>query len=113
MKIRSIAAAAFLCFASIACVQEGSDSDQVEEGPMGPDKAADPESFVVDTDVVTQYAADPSNCEVAPDPGEPDGPCSFACEPDRLVQFVSPNTCMTFLCYKWDGSPAKVGTCND
>ena len=106
MKIRSIAAALLLC---AACVEEGSDSDQVDETAVDPDKAQDPET-IAERDT-HQFSMEPT-CDIAPDPDEPGGPCAHACDQAALQQFVPEGACFTFLCERSDGSPVKVGACN-
>jgi hypothetical protein len=39
------------------------------------------------------------------------GPCSVACDPDALQQFIPKGTCVTFRCDRIDGTFGKYGGC--
>lgn len=51
-------------------------------------------------------------CDIRPDPDEPQGPCTFACDQEALDDFIPEGFCMTFLCERADGTKVKIGGCN-
>lgn len=108
MSIRSIAAALVLC---AACVEEGSDSDRVEPSPVQPDKAEDP-PMITSSLAAEELAPAQEVCDIRPDPDEPQGPCTFACDQEALDDFIPEGFCMTFLCERADGTKVKIGGCN-
>jgi hypothetical protein len=107
----SVVVAALFLFGSACAVEEGSDSDRVEETAVAPDKAEDPELLTVNNAAMV-WANDAALCEtVVPFDGNPDA-CAFACDPEGMKDFIPYGSCMTFRCETSTHDPVKVGGCN-
>jgi hypothetical protein len=52
---------------------------------------------------------DPEICEPFV---ETEGPCSVACDPEALQEYVPDGWCMDWLCHTADGHTARIGACN-
>lgn len=108
MMIRTLAAAVLLC---AGCVDDGSDSDQMEPTVVEPDKPGDPDEMPTQPTLAeAELALDV--CPFVADPDEPDGPCAHACEPEVLATFVPEGYCALFACHDLEGDIQKVGACN-
>ena len=98
MMTKLLATAALL-FA--ACVDNGQPIDTVETDPTTDVAATAPD--------VQEVALEGSACQqiVATD-----GPCSAACDPAKLMDYIPEGTCMLFSCALADGSESRLGGCN-
>ena len=57
-----------------------------------------------------EHAAEaPSTCA---DVIETEGPCAFACDPEKVADFIVAGTCTTFVCHLANGDDWFTGGCN-
>jgi hypothetical protein len=52
--------------------------------------------------------AEPDVCDLLPSCG----PCSVACDPDALAEYIPAGTCAAFLCHLIDGRRATFHVCH-
>jgi hypothetical protein len=49
-------------------------------------------------------------CELLPT--DPEDPCTYLCDPEKLAEFLPPQQCVMFVCKLSDGTVQRAGGCS-